>query len=472
MKTELTKNEDLTADISIVIEPEDYSSQFDSELKKLRSTVNIRGFRKGRTPKSFLMKRYGESVLYDIINKKLNEGLSQAVEDSEDKFLGGPLVDESNEAVSIDPTTKKNYEFNFKIGIAPDVDVAGLDEPFEWYDVEVDDEKVTENLDQLRNQEGKSINVEDEFQGNDLVTFNAREMEGDEIRSDGLETTFDILIDDIPEEDIKNQILKSKLGDKLVFDIYKISDVQDEDFVRKYLMNLEEDDADLEVNPMFEGEIVEVTRHMPADLDEEFLKKYFGEEVTTEDEAKEKILENLKEQYDAQADQLLNHAVRERVMEKTDFALPDEFMKRWFLNDARDREQEISEEEMDTHYEETLRDGLKWQLIMEEWEKKYEIEVESKEIVERAQNQILQYLPPQNVNQEILENFMNQILSDKEQVAQYRNEVFVEKMFRELKKDLQLEKNPISIEDFMKVMEAKQKELQKNADESFDLEEE
>src|SRR5690625_1135677 len=197
MKTELTKNEDLTADISIVIEPEDYSSQFDSELKKLRSTVNIRGFRKGRTPKSFLLKRYGESVLYEIINKKLNEGLSQAVENSEDKFLGGPLVDESNEAVTLDPAAKKDYEFNFKIGIAPDIVVAGLNEPFEWYDVEVDDDKVTENLDQLRNQEGKRINVEEEFQGNDVVTFNAREMEGEEIRSDGLETTFDILIDDI-----------------------------------------------------------------------------------------------------------------------------------------------------------------------------------------------------------------------------------------------------------------------------------
>src|SRR5690625_3059286 len=128
MKTELTKNEDLTADISIVIEPEDYSSQFDSELKKLRSTVNIRGFRKGRTPKSFLLKRYGESVLYEIINKKLNEGLSQAVENSEDKFLGGPLVDESNEAVTLDPAAKKDYEFNFKIVIAPDIIVAGMEE--------------------------------------------------------------------------------------------------------------------------------------------------------------------------------------------------------------------------------------------------------------------------------------------------------------------------------------------------------
>src|SRR5690625_6925735 len=121
-------------------------------------------------------------------------------------------------------------------------------------------------------------------------------------------------------------------------------------------MNLEEDDADLEVNPIFEGEIVEATRHVPAELDEEFLEKYFGEEVTTEEEAKEKILENLKEQYDAQADQLLHHSVRERVMDQTEIALPDEFMKRWFLNDARDREQEISEEEMDTHYENTLKD--------------------------------------------------------------------------------------------------------------------
>src|SRR5690625_6572308 len=178
MKTELTKNEDLTADISIVIEPKDYSKKFHSKLKKLRSTVNIRGFRKGRTPKSFLLKRYGESVLYEIINKKLNEGLSQAVENSEDKFLGGPLVDESNEAVTLDPAAKKDYEFNFKIGIAPDIVVAGLNEPFEWYEVEVDDDKVKEKLDQIQNQEWKRNNRREEIQGNDVVDFNDRVEEG------------------------------------------------------------------------------------------------------------------------------------------------------------------------------------------------------------------------------------------------------------------------------------------------------
>src|SRR5690625_7405934 len=110
--------------------------------------------------------------------------------------------------------------------------------------------------------------------------------------------------------------------------------------------------------------------------------------MNTEEEEKNKILENLKDQYDAQADQLLHHSVRERVMDQTEIALPDEFMKRWFLNDARDREQEISEEERDTHYENTLKDGLKGQLIMEECAKNYESKVESEEIVERVQNQI------------------------------------------------------------------------------------
>lgn len=464
MKTDLIHNEDLTADIKITIEPEDYKSQFDSELKKLQSTTNMRGFRKGKTPRSFLMKRFGESVLYDIVNKKIQEGLRDALENVESKVLGNPMIDESQKAVTLEPGTEKDYTFHFQVGILPEFEIKGLTEPFLYYDVVIDEKTIDENLDQMRQQDGTRKDVEGDFEGKDLITFNAREMEGKEIRTNGLETTFQILIDDIPDEEIREKILTAKVGDKVVFDIYKISENSDESFVRKYLMNLEEEDESLEVNPVFEGEVVEAKRYVPAEMTEEFFEKYFGEEVTTEEAAREKIEEYLKNQYDAQANRMLNDDVYDRVMKETEIRLPDEFMKRWFMEDAQAREHEISQEELDEEYEKGLRDSLRWQVISERWQKEYEIKAESEEIIRRIQDEVFRYLPPQSQAPEMVKNIIRNIASDEEQVSRYRTEVLAEKMFARVREELTLDKKPVSVEDFLEIGRKKEKEMRKKVE--------
>src|SRR5699024_3013403 len=285
--------------------------------------------------------------------------------------------------------------------------------------------------------------------------------EGEEIRQNGLETTFNVLIEDISDEEIKNQILGGKIGDKIVFDVYKISESSEESFVRKYLLNLEEEDADLEVNPIFEGEIVEAQRYFPAELTEEFFEKYFGEGVASEEEAREKVREYLKIQYDAQADRMLNEDVQDRVMEQTEIPLPDEFMKRWFREDAYEREQEISQEELDDQYEESLRDSLRWQVITESWQRKYEIKVESEEIINKILGQVLQYLPPQNQTPEVVENIIRNVLSDQDQVGQYRSEVMREKIFTKVKEELTLDKKPVSVDEFLELGKKREEEFRK-----------
>ncbi|MEZ4981613.1 MAG: trigger factor family protein [Saprospiraceae bacterium] len=55
------------AKISLEISKADYEPKFKSELAKLRNKAQIKGFRKGKVPTSFLQKMYGNSVLQGSI---------------------------------------------------------------------------------------------------------------------------------------------------------------------------------------------------------------------------------------------------------------------------------------------------------------------------------------------------------------------------------------------------------------------
>ena len=55
----------------------------------------------------------------------------------------------------------------------------------------------------------------------------------------GHETTFKVYVDTLAD-DIKDEVLKLKKGGKLSFDIYQLEKDKDENYVMKYLLNLEE----------------------------------------------------------------------------------------------------------------------------------------------------------------------------------------------------------------------------------------
>ena len=68
--------DNLNASLTITIEKGDYDKKFKSELNKYKDKVQMKGFRKGKTPTSVINKLYGKSILADTINKVLQESLS------------------------------------------------------------------------------------------------------------------------------------------------------------------------------------------------------------------------------------------------------------------------------------------------------------------------------------------------------------------------------------------------------------
>lgn len=464
MNIDFTNNDDHTALIEVTIEPQDYKDSFESELKKYQKKVNLKGFRKGKTPKSMIRKMYGSAVLTEIVTKKLQDSLYEYLEEKKLEILGQPIPSEDQEALDFNVGNESSYTFKFDLGLLPEFETAGLEDSYHYYDAVVSEETIDEQLDNLRRRGGTQEDIENGFEKEDLISFNAREMEDGDVKGNGLETTFEVMVE-MMEEELQEKVLNSAVGDALEFDIFKVEKNMPEENVRKYLMNLEEEDADREVNPEFRGEIVKATRLKLAELDEEFLTTAFGDEVKTEEEARDFIKKDLKEYLDDQADSFLFQEVHDKMMGDTEVDMPEEFLKRWMLHSHNNNENEsepISFQEIEERYEDQFKESLRWQLISDKLLKKYDVTVEKEEILEELGRRIQQYMPGEQLNSEVYNQILQSLANDQKQVQSAHEQIKTSKMFKAMKVDLNLDKEEIGQEAFETKLkehtETKQKE--------------
>ena len=68
MKITQTKSEKLISTISVEVKAVDYLDKVNSALQEYRKTIQIPGFRKGKTPMNIINKKYRKSVVVDEVN--------------------------------------------------------------------------------------------------------------------------------------------------------------------------------------------------------------------------------------------------------------------------------------------------------------------------------------------------------------------------------------------------------------------
>ena len=96
----------LHAVLSFTLSKEDYSDKFKKELETYRKKVNLKGFRKGKTPMSFVRKMYGQGVLAETVTGMLQNEVS--------KYLEENKIRNWNRLYSIKRTTFNFYPFSIR----------------------------------------------------------------------------------------------------------------------------------------------------------------------------------------------------------------------------------------------------------------------------------------------------------------------------------------------------------------------
>jgi len=451
----------LNAVLTVTVGKTDYEGKFLEELKKYQGKSHMKGFRKGKMPLNFLKKIYGKGVLSEVVNEKLQEKLTAFFKETESNFLGQPIPVEGQEPIEFNARELEDYVFRFAVGVPPEFEVVGISEEdeYEQYLVEISDEELAKELEKLRKNYGEQVLSEEKIEENDLLKLSVKELEGESLKEEGKESTFSVLLADIKNEKVRNEILSKKAGDTFRLNIFELGEFEDEKAVKKHYLQMTEEaiEEGVEVGPFFEATIEESSRLVLAEVNQEFFDKIFGEgEVTTEEEVKEKIRESLVSYYEKQTERLLFNDFLKTIREKTEEAisLPEDFLKRWLKLSDKENTEEIIEKGFSAY-----AIDLRWSLIQSKLVKQFEVQVSQEEIYAHFRNQISSQLGSAGIREmKFLNQMIEQLIKNENEVGKAVNSILINKIFHVAKEVVTINRKPVSVEEFDKIVAASQKE--------------
>jgi trigger factor len=355
----------LTATIKVEIIETDYQEDVEKALRDHRRKAAIPGFRPGKVPFGMIKKMYGKAVLAEEVNKMLSESLENYLKENKIEILGQPLPGKEKE-IDIDFDIQKDFEFYFDIGLTPDFDLSLSDKiEVNYYTINADDKMLDNHIQEIRHRHGVMSEVNITKEG-DLVKGDLTELdETGEKKIDGMVNTTSISLNYIKDEDIREKFIGIKKDDQVIFNPLKATGNAVE---TASMLGIQKEDAE-KMNFDFNFSVNEVSRLMPADLNEDLYKLVFpAEEVKSEEEFRQRIRKDMSNSFVVDSDkQFMNESVIALVNE-ADISLPEDFLRRYILEVNEDKLTEeqffkTDEEKEDESTKERLNNLVK--MVME-----------------------------------------------------------------------------------------------------------
>ncbi|MBS0278512.1 MAG: trigger factor [Proteobacteria bacterium] len=120
-----TANQDLRREYKIVIPASDLDKRLTDRIEEMKPRMNMKGFRPGKAPTSFLKKTFGKQMMGEIVEQAVNESSQQAVKDNNLKPAFPPRVDLDSEMEKV-VNGKSDLEFTVKVDLMPDFELADV----------------------------------------------------------------------------------------------------------------------------------------------------------------------------------------------------------------------------------------------------------------------------------------------------------------------------------------------------------
>jgi len=440
-----------SAIVTVTITRDELKPKLDAELKRFRQRAPMKGFRPGQAPIEFVKKIYGASIFGDTLNDMMATKLYDYLRESKLEVLGQPLPTAEQQQFSFKISNPDpEYAISYDVGFVPPFDLKGLDknEQFERLTISNLDELATDDLSYSRKRMGKRSNPETDIQENDIVRIASRELEGEQIKEGGWETTITVHLKSMTDSELKTQLLALKKGDTLRFNARQIENQEKEENYRKYILNLEGDD-DRVVSDLFEGVIEEVSRVEDAELNEEFFDGYFGPgKVSNEAEALEQIKIGIAQFYDVRSNALLMRSFQDRLMALNPVELPETFLKRWL---KVTNEGKLGEDQIEREYP-AFSENLRWTMLRDKIKEQFSLEVTDEDLYQEYVKRVRNYFQmdlPDNIIASSVETLMK---NDKD-TESTRRDLETDKIFQAILAQVSVSDHPVPSDEFHKILD-------------------
>ena len=435
--------------VNIEITSEDYQPKVDSVLQKYRKQASIPGFRPGKVPMGLIKKQYGKGVLIEEINNILQDSIYSYIQEEKLNILGNPLPVEQ---ADIDFDNPGTYNFQFELGLSPEVDVKITKRnKIDAVKIVADDKILDSYVEDIRSRYGKmtapeSPEITDMFLG----TIAEVDAEGNAVDGGIVKEEAQFLPSNLKTKKAQGELCKTAIGETFPMDAKK-------SFGKDYNVAglLGVTDAQLEASTgLFSFEVKNVSRMELADLNQEFFDKVYGEGVvTSEAEMRAKMKEEAERMYQNEADQYFQNNVAEYLIDKTAFDLPETFLKKWLRTAG---EEPMTEEQVEQDWPKTVK-GLRWQLIENAVIALGEIKVTQEELLDHTvglvKAQFAQY-GQAPLDDEMLKGIAENALKNEEEARRINDQVYNSKLLAYYKENFKVEEKEVTYDEFIAMVTA------------------
>lgn len=443
MNISLENIDKVNAVMTAVVEPADYTEKYEKAIKDAKKKMNMPGFRPGMVPVGLIKKQFGESILAEEVNKILQDGLFGYIRENKVNMLGEPLPTEDNNKVVL--KEGESFTFKFELAIAPEFEVSlTKKDKIDYFNVEVSDEMVQNQVDMYRQRGGKYEQV-DSYEDNDMIKGVITELDVENpVTAEGV-----VMLPKYFKNDDQKKLFDGvKTNDIVTFNPSVAYDNNEAELTS--LLKVEKADA-LNHKGEFNFQITEITRFVLGPVDQELFDTVFpGGEVKSEDDFRARVKALISDQFKKDSDYKFLLDVRKYVTEKIGkLEFPEEKLKKILLANTGDQAK------VDAQFDKSIEE-LTWHLIKEKLVEQNEVKVEDEDVKEMAKEvtrmQFAQY-GMLNIPDEYLENSVKEMLKKRETVDNLIDRCIEVKLGVAIKEKVTLNEKTVSAEEFNKSFE-------------------
>ncbi len=460
----------VTGRIHLNFTKEELGTKLNEELKKESKRVNIKGFRRGKTPVSALRKLMGNQVFGPMLDKTIQEELFGYIEENKIKLIFSPIPDEEEEVEQISATNIKDLKLSYDLGLEPEFELQLPEQAFTKYVLDTNADFLDEQMTAIRKQRGESKEIEEgDIEGEDILNVTVQEVDGD------LSNDTTLYVDSLSDE-IKEQLVGQPTGTSItVDDLTKVEKNGTEASVRKYMLELNDKKADSQDDDSDDLEDVEIddvddledagketsgvdlsgktftitvnkiSRLVPAELNEEFFIQFDPEgKVTSEEQLRERLAEDASTGFNAQGISMANFEIQRALVARNTFDVPTELMKK------------LSKDDKEGSFD-LFERSVRWMLIRNKISEQKEIELQYEDVRAEALENLLRMLGGQRpafLTDEFLDNYIQNMLKDEKQREELSSNALEKKVMAAVREDVTFEEKPLSVEEFNAAIKA------------------
>ena len=352
-----TLNSGLKRAYEVTLESKDLNRNIETKIEEVKKTIKMDGFRPGKVPTNIIMQKHGEAINAEVLNKMVNDNVSQIIQEKKFRPVSQPKVDLKDP--SKDKSKKEKQVFNVEFELFPEIKLVDFSKiEIESTKVKLEKKEVDKRLDLIAKNQRTYKEEKDDYKSKkeDSILLNYEgTIDGKNFDGGKAEGQTIVIGSGQYLKDLEDGLIGVKKGDNK-----KIKVKFPENYTQKDLQN---------ADAVFECNIKKISTPQESKVNDEFAKSVGATDLK---DLKSKIESQMKKEYDDLSKSLDKKNLFEKLQENHKFPLPENLIETEF-NGLKDKYLYSEQPASDSHKKE-----IKDNKLSSENEKKFKEDANSR----------------------------------------------------------------------------------------------